>query len=189
MFVGDVGPMSRMRKPCSDLRNLSKSFHALECLGIRGPVRTVGLPGAGVPGCVLPKRLRITSSVFDRRPVLPAGNMLIIFGPSSVQLVVGWRGCDRNLGALRRSNTTCLFALQRFNLAAKDSLLLYRQASGGDVPHQIAPIPQFYSPCGRYIANQMPQEDYISCRYVRSHMCVGAYSEAAFQKGNCSLNM
>src|SRR5580658_5301404 len=128
MFVGDVGPMSRMRKPCSDLRNLSRSFHALECLGIRGPVRTVGLPVVGAPGCVLPKRLRITSSVLDRRPVLPAGNMLIIFGPSSVSLVVGWRGCHRNLGALRRCNT-CLVALQRFNLAAEDSLLLDRQAS------------------------------------------------------------
>jgi hypothetical protein len=37
-----------MRNPCSAFRNLSRSFQALECLGTRGPVRTVGLPEARI---------------------------------------------------------------------------------------------------------------------------------------------
>ena len=72
--------MSKMRKPCSDFKYLSMSFQALECLGIRGPVSTVGLEEDCVSCCALLNKLRIASSLLKRRLLLPAENKPIAQG-------------------------------------------------------------------------------------------------------------
>lgn len=76
MFVGEVGPMSRIRSPGSLLRYASRADHPLECRGMRGPVRTVGLKEGASSACVLLNGFRIAFVSLFRRPGGPVGESM-----------------------------------------------------------------------------------------------------------------
>jgi len=115
--------------------------------------------------------------------------MLIIIFSLQRLLVVGWRSCDRNFGALRRCNASCFFPLVvvllcREKARSPQSIAARRRCLRPDRTH-----PSILPAGGGDVPTQLAQQDYVSCRYVRRHVGVGANGEATFDQGNGSSNM